>query len=331
MDLSIIIPVYNVEKYIRPCLESVFGQHLDKSFEVILVNDGTKDNSFVVIDDLIKAHDNIIVMEQENQGLSAARNTGLTKALGEYVLFLDSDDLLVNGSLSFLLQKAKDSTADMVVADFVKLTDEQIPSFHPENISNIESQEKSGWDYFLNDFNPQECYVWRSLYRRTFLEANHLRFIPGIYFEDVPFTTECYLKAEKCVCFPLLFYVYRQRVNSIVSSVNMKKVTDFNIVLEHLQAMKQEYSLPTNVAQKLSDTMFSAFSSAIWYLSHDKRLLARRNEYVEDLQKKNIPIIFTHGIKQCAVSLIYRLMPNTYIKLRALIIPHPYHSLLRNL
>ena len=299
-------------------MESVFEQHLDKSFEVILVNDGTKDNSFGVIDDLIKAHGNIIVMEQENQGLSAARNTGLTIASGEYVLFLDSDDLLINDSLSLLLRKAQDSTADMIVADFIKLTDEQIPGFHPKTVSNVESKEKNGWDYFLNDFNPQECYVWRTLYRRAFLEANHLRFIPGIYFEDVPFTTECYLKAEKCVRFPLLFYIYRQRANSIVSSVNMKKVTDFNIVLEHLQAMKQEYSLPKNVAQKLSDTMFSAFSSAIWYLSHDKRLLARRNEYVKDLKKKDIPLKFTHGMKQRAVSLIYRLMPNIYIKLRAL-------------
>lgn len=319
MDLSIIIPVYNVEKYIRPCLESVYGQYLDKSFEVILVNDGTKDNSFGVIDDLIKAHHNIIVMEQENQGLSAARNTGLSKASGKYVLFIDSDDLLVNDTLSLLLKKAQDSAADMIVADFIKLTDEQIPGFHTEILSYVEVQEKNGWDYFVNDFNPQECYVWRTLYRRSFLETNHLRFIPGIYFEDVPFTTECYLKAEKCVRFPILFYIYRQRTNSIVSSVNMKKVTDFNIVLEHLQTMKLEYSLPTNVAQKLSDTMFSAFSSAIWYLSHDKILLAKRNEYVEDLQKKDIAIQFTHGIKQRVISLLYWLMPNTYIMLRSLV------------
>lgn len=318
MDLSVIIPVYNVEKYIRSCLESVFEQHLDKNFEVILVNDGTKDSSFCVIDDIIKAHSNIIVLEQENQGLSAARNTGMTKASGEYILFLDSDDLLVNGSLSLLLQKALDSSADMIVADFFKLTDEQIQNYHSEIASSIKSFNKNGWDYFVNDFNPQECYVWRTLYRRLFLEENHLRFIPGIYFEDIPFTTECYLKAEKCIRYPLLFYIYRQRANSIVSSVNMKKVTDFNIVLERLQAIKQEYSLPIHVEQKLSDTMFSAFSSAIWYLSHDKSLLAKRKEYVRDLQKKDVSIKFTHGMKQCVISLLYRLMPNTYIKFRSL-------------
>ena len=264
MKLSIIVPVYNVEKYIRTCVESIFCQHLDEAcFEVILVNDGTKDNSFSEINDLVKAHDNIIILEQENQGLSAARNTGLAKASGEYVLFLDSDDLLICGALPLLLEKALQSESDMIVADFIKLTDDQITNNHTKSFSRIESTEKGGMDFFVNDFNPQECYVWRTLYRRAFLESNHLRFIPGIYFEDVPFTTECYMKAEKCVRFPLIFYVYRQRADSIVASVNMKKLTDLNTVLEHLQTMKQDLSLPANVEMKLSDTMFSTFSSAV--------------------------------------------------------------------
>lgn len=317
--LSIIVPIYNVEKYILQCLESIFCQNLvDDCFEVILVNDGTKDNSFVVIDDLIKAHNNIIVLEQENQGLSAARNTGLSKASGDFVLFLDSDDMLIENTLPFLLQKAQETKADMIVADFVKLTDEQIVSYHPKSLPNTESFETTGRAFFVSHLNPKECYVWRTLYRRAFLEAHRLRFIPGIFFEDVPFTTECYLKAEKCVRIPLLFYIYRQRSNSIVSSVNMKKVTDFNVVLQHLQAMKQESTLPTDVVLKLSDTMFSTFSLAVWYLTHDKALLARRREYVDDLKQKVPSMKFTHGIKQRVVSLLYGLMPSTYIKLRSL-------------
>lgn len=316
--LSIIIPVYDVEKYIRPCLESVLAQHLGEDAEVILVNDGTRDNSFARIADIIETHGNIVVVEQENQGLSAARNTGLGVATGDYVLFLDSDDLLIADTVPLLLEQAVATQADMTVGDFVKLTDAQIADYKPESAARGEVLVTNGRSYFVDTLNPKECYVWRTIYRRAFLDAHQLRFITGIYFEDVPFTTECCLKAEKCVRVPLLFYIYRQRSNSIVSSVNMKKVTDFNIVLQRLQTMKQEYTLPTDVELKLSDTMFSTFSLAIWYLTHDKALLGRRKEYVDDLKQKVPSMKFAHGIKQRVVSLLYGLMPSTYIKLRSL-------------
>ena len=96
MDLSFIIPVYNVEKYIRTCIESIYQQDLDEnSFEVIIVNDGTKDRSMEMIADLIEQHSNIIVINQENQGLSVARNNGIIKAMGEYIAMIDSDDLIL--------------------------------------------------------------------------------------------------------------------------------------------------------------------------------------------------------------------------------------------
>lgn len=100
LQLSIIVPVYNVEKYIRACIESIFKQGLDEdTFEVIIVNDGTKDRSMEVIQDIIDQHKNITVINQENQGLSMARNNGMAIARGEYLLMPDSDDLLVENSV----------------------------------------------------------------------------------------------------------------------------------------------------------------------------------------------------------------------------------------
>lgn len=100
MDISIIVPVYNVEKYVHACLESIYHQHLDEErFEVIIVNDGTKDHSMDVIQDIIKAHTNITVINQENLSLSVARNNGIAAAKGEYILMPDSDDLLIDDSL----------------------------------------------------------------------------------------------------------------------------------------------------------------------------------------------------------------------------------------
>ena len=101
MDLSIIVPVYNVEEYVRPCLESIFKQDLDDSrFEVIIVNDGSTDRSMEMIADIIQAHSNITVINQENLSLSVARNNGIAVAKGEYIIMPDSDDLLTENSPS---------------------------------------------------------------------------------------------------------------------------------------------------------------------------------------------------------------------------------------
>ena len=125
--LSIIVPVYNVEKYIRSCMESIFRQNMDENvFEVIIVNDGTEDRSMEVIQDIINEHSNITVINQENLSLSVARNNGIAKAKGEYILMPDSDDLLIDDSLSLLLEKAIESKADLVVADFLEMTNEEI-------------------------------------------------------------------------------------------------------------------------------------------------------------------------------------------------------------
>ena len=125
--LSIIVPVYNVEQYIRPCVESIFKQGLDDDdFEVIIVNDGSTDRSMEMIADLISQHNNITVINQENQSLSVARNNGIAIAKGEYILMPDSDDLLIENSVEPLLEKALETKADMVVADFLTMTDDEI-------------------------------------------------------------------------------------------------------------------------------------------------------------------------------------------------------------
>ena len=125
--LSIIVPVYNVEKYIRPCIESIFKQGLDEEcFEVIIVNDGTPDRSMGMIADIIEQHNNITVINQENLSLSVARNNGIAAAKGEYILMPDSDDLLIENSLKPLLEKALETKVDLMVANFLMMNDDEI-------------------------------------------------------------------------------------------------------------------------------------------------------------------------------------------------------------
>ena len=313
-DLSIIIPVYNVEKYIRACIDSVFRQNLkDDSFEVIIVDDGSEDGSIGLIEDIIDQHSNISVVSQANQGLSSARNTGLKNAIGRYVLFLDSDDLLIDGCLSELIISADNYSVDLLIADFVKLSDQEIESYSSIVNHSCQPLVLNGREAFIHYLNPSQCYVWRALYQKSFLEKNNIIFIPGIYFEDIPFTIECYLKIEKALLYPLKFYIYRQHPNSIVSSVNKKKLLDFNRVLAHLFSLKMSVNMSMAESLKLSDVFFSTFSIEMWYLIHVKGLFEYRREVVEDLKRKIPNLYFYNGFKQIIISILFRYIPYVYL------------------
>ena len=329
--LSIIIPVYQVEQYIRPCLESVFMQGMDDGdFEVILVDDGTVDQSFARIADIVAQHPNITIHRQSNQGLSVARNGGLQKATGEYVLFVDSDDLLVPHSLPPLLADACAQKPDVLYADFVKLSDEQIAARSLPPLGGLKGGSLPGqrvsplWgdgrgaSLFVHHFNPRECFVWRALYRRQFLVDRQLRFIPGIYFEDVPFTVECYLKADKCIRSTQTLYIYRQRSGSICATIDCEKIRHFNTVIAKLWEFKETMTLAPAVEQKLMDTIFAVFSVEVWHIAHSSDLLAEHKSILADLKQRVPQLRFTHGPKQRLVSWAYRHTPSLYIRLKAL-------------
>ena len=172
--LSIIIPIYNVEQYVRACLESVFRQGLaDDDYELILVNDGTQDRSMEVIADLLAAHTNVTVINQENQGLSVARNNGLERATGEYVMFLDSDDLLVDGSLYPFLMKTYEMKTDMAIANYVEVPDDEIATLYLAPPKETKWRENTGRALFTEkQITPM---VWDKLYKRSFLKHHHLQ------------------------------------------------------------------------------------------------------------------------------------------------------------
>ena len=233
MDLSIIVPIYNVEQYVRACIESIYRQGLDEDrFEVILVNDGTRDRSMEVIADIIESHKNIIVINQENQGLSVARNNGIAIAKGDYILMPDSDDLLIENSLKPLLEKALETNVDIAEADYLIMNDNEIEQLSYSNIvpPNIVIKNMTGIE-LLKELKA--CYVWNKLYRRHFLQQNNLSFIPNIRFQDIPYTNECYLRATNCIKTNLLLNIYRRGhpSSSAPKSFNMEKSRDLCVAI----------------------------------------------------------------------------------------------------
>lgn len=322
MKLSIIVPVFNVEKYIRPCLESLLKQGLDDDcFEVIIINDGTPDKSMEVIADIIEAHQNIQVINQENQGISIARNNGLENASGDYILFIDSDDLLIDNSIPFLLDKAIASRADLVVADYLKMRNEEIA--HCGNNSFIQRDgrtvEKTGTELFLQHLNPYYCHVWRTLYRREFLNQNNLRFIPHLYYEDIPFTHQCYLKASLSLRVNWVFLIYRKGQTSITSSFNLQKGKDYCAVIANIWEISQEEYRNEQLKQKLRNHVFIYFSFFFYILTSCKNISKSEKLSLLYYLKSLIPdLAFNNGIKQRIVNYLYQRMPSTYMTLRIL-------------
>ena len=311
IKLSIIVPVYNVEKYIRPCFESIFNQGLnDDEYEVIIVNDGTKDRSMEMIEDIISQHTNITIINQENQGLSVARNNGIKTAKGEYILMPDSDDLLIEYSLKPLLETALESQADLKVADFLRMNDEEInnyPKYEHQNYT-ISQKEATGYELFMEDIIPNECYVWRTLYKREFILNNNLTFVPGIYFQDVPFTHECYLRAHNCIRSNRLLNIYRRGhlSASAPSSFKMKNARDFCIAITKSWELRKIKGLPSYIKRKSIDSAFIMYRNLLYRtvygiqgVSQKIRVLKMLNEMAPDLN-------FSNNLKQRIATFLFK-------------------------
>lgn len=313
-QLSIIIPVYQVENYIRACLESIYRQGMkEDSFEVIVVNDGTKDRSMEVIQDIIKKHSNITVINQENQGLSMARNNGMAKAKGEYILMPDSDDLLIENSLKPLLEKALESQADLIVADFLKMTNEQISNLQNISYKEFHVQEKTGKKLFLEDLNPHECFVWRTLYRRGYILDNGLQFTPGICCQDVPFIHEAYIKARKCLRTSWLLNIYRiGRTGSASISFNKKRALDYPIIISKTWELTKLEGLTSEVLRKLQNdvhTSFSVFVHDIYFGIKDSKF---RVFLLKEFKRNTPDLFFSNGFNQLIHSITFRYLPEFY-------------------
>lgn len=336
LALSIIVPVYNVEDYIRPCIESIFRQGLDEdSFEVIIVNDGTQDHSMEVIQDIIDQHKNIIVINQENLGLSLARNNGISKAKGQYILMLDSDDLLIDNSLKPLLEKAIESQVDLVVADFIRMTNEEIINLQAIPQKDFCIQKKTGEQLFLEDLNPNECYVWHTLYNKNFLIEANLKFYPNIKYEDIPFTHECYLKAKQCLRIFWNFYIYRQRSNSITHSFKKENAINYCIAISKTMDLAHSDCQNPATEHKLRENMWTSFSFMIRLVCKSIKKDKDRIEIIDYIRKEGKDISFHYGKKQIIFSFLLQNAPHLFIRLRYFhkiiiedrVLPFYYHHL----
>lgn len=215
MKFSIVVPIYNVEQYLEQCLESLQAQDY-KDYEVICVNDGSTDRSREILTAWESQMPQMRVIDRENGGLSAARNTGLNAAQGDYVVFVDSDDWVDPTMLSTLATVTRDE--DMICFA-CRRTDNNATDILP-------TEQTTGWNYYNRHalehrIIPFVC-VWQRCYRREFLLKNNLFFREGILHEDNEFTPRACLKANSVTIIPDTLYHYRVRPNSIMTTRGLR-------------------------------------------------------------------------------------------------------------
>lgn len=221
MRFSIIIPVYNVEPYLRECLDSVLRQTYS-DWEAICVNDGSTDSSARILQEYTSRDNRIKVITQPNGGLSAARNTGLDNATGDYLLFLDSDDWLEPNALEVINNALPTTHCTLPTIDMLCFGGWMGNKMECPTSETFDS----GWDYYNrhalehHEF-PFVCVVLRC-YRRQLLADNRLTFRKGILHEDNLFTPQVCLAAKKTAVIPAMLYHYRVRPGSIMTTRGLK-------------------------------------------------------------------------------------------------------------
>ena len=202
MKLSIIIPLFNSEIYLPICMDSVLRQDLDPDlYEVIIINDGSTDNSLKVANSYAERYHNISVVTKTNGGVGSARNEGLTLAKGDYIYFIDPDDYLADAVLPILLKTADDNNLDILTFASKSVEYGKLLNLHSID-KNVELSEiTSGINYISNYKFQNE--VWWYLIKRSFIEETELKFIEDRWMEDAILTAQLFTRAQKMATFPL--------------------------------------------------------------------------------------------------------------------------------
>lgn len=262
MKVSIIIPVYNVEKYLERCLLSVLEQNISCSeYEIIIVNDGSTDNSGLIINKFVERYPNVISFYQENEGLSSARNLGIQKSKGDYLFFIDSDDFLIENSLKIILDTVIKDDLDCIAFEYQKI--DENGNLLPVKKYYKENKIVSGEDFLYN--NVIVSNVPSYILKKNILINNNLKFTERIYHEDEEFTPIFLSYSNRVKYLNIKVYNYCQRKGSITSKgdelKSKKKINDIITVITNLNCRKDQTDgkLKIGLSKKIEQLLISLF------------------------------------------------------------------------
>lgn len=278
IKVSIIVPVYNVYPYLDKCLHSLVHQTL-KEIEIIVVNDGSKDNSQDIIDRYAKKDKRIISLKKKNGGLSDARNYGIFYAKGEYLAFLDSDDYVDLDLYEKMYEMAHQQQADMVEADFIW----EYPTYEKKDISKVQDRKRIMMDI--------RVVAWNKLYKRSLIEKLGIQFSKGLRYEDIDWCYKILPFVKNFASVHDTYIHYVQRESSIANTQN-EKVRDVYQILKNAILYYQEKNLYQQYKDQLEYTVMriifgSSFKRVVQI--KDKSLRRKILDEGYDFLEENFP------------------------------------------
>lgn len=313
--VSIIIPIYNSERYLNDCIDSILHQTYS-DIELILINDGSTDNSGVICERYSALDMRVRVYHTRNLGVGAARNLGIEQAKGDYVFFCDSDDFLKDeASLELLYDCAKRYDADVVKGDYATFDNTGYWSYPKQKKVHLARRELVPID-FICDILDGEFFLWTLLIKRNVI--GNLRFIEGrVYLEDMEFICQLAHRINYAVYLPIRHYVYRKHAGAISYRPNSQKISDIIEVMHSFlnnNEMKNapkfnEFYLNKGVQLYISSIRMIAVGGFFTYrreLINNLEINRHRQSVLNVLKTNNIPIRFILAIPPVnAVILLY--------------------------
>lgn len=261
MRLSIVVPVYNVEKYLERCIRSLLAQDIPHSdYEIRIVNDGTKDGSLAIAEKLAAENPNVFVTSQANKGLSGARNTGLREVRGTYVWFVDSDDSIQAICLSNLLETMEKQQLDTCHIGFSHVFNNgSVRSYLPPEGSDVEVLDGKS---FFTRFHTVPT-AWSFVHRTAFLRENDLWFYEGIVHEDEEFLPRMLFACQRITSLRKELYVYYENAASIMGTRNLKSDLDKCRVLDSFRDFLAENQVSDAFRNQLNYRAFVLFQTVL--------------------------------------------------------------------
>lgn len=300
--LSFIIPLYNSAKWMDKCLRSVLNQDIPlEQMEIICVNDGSPDNSADIAREYVKEYpDTIVVLDQKNQGPSGARNTGMRRAMGKYLCFVDPDDFVEPNVYGKLVQQMENENLDMLRFNYQIVNEEykHVEKREFEKQFNYSPQLMSGTEFLATRLDIA-CHIWRYMYRREIITENGIWCFTGDYYDDTPWLPLVLMQAERMNICDTVVYDYMEREDSLVRTNNpamlTRKLDGAILLLKYLEDEKEKVeSGILKVESKWKEgviawyRMVEANSIMSMLTTIGASLYPRGNEYVRQLQELKV-------------------------------------------